>query len=107
MTERMDFLRFLVSQRPDTILRPEHIQLLWECLVNNAFYERERDMFFIWCTEVLQAARRMHQMRPCTAKVLDDEKDFFSDDCLELIFFDRMLKLDVRFFTDSIYTCFE
>ena len=45
-------------------------------------------------------------MRPCTPK-LDDEKDFFSDDCLELIFFDRMLKLDVRFFTDSIYTCFE
>ena len=64
MTERLDFLRFLVSQRPDDILRPEHIQLLWECLVNNAFYERERDMFFVWCTEVLQAARRMQYMRP-------------------------------------------
>ena len=31
--------------------------------------------------------------------------NFFS--CLELLFFDTLLKLDFRFFTESIYKCFE
>ena len=39
--------------------------------------------------------------------MFDDSNDFFSDDCLELIFFDTLLKLDFRFFTDAIYGCFE
>jgi hypothetical protein len=39
--------------------------------------------------------------------VFDEKQDFFSDDCLELLFFDTLLKLDFRFFTDAIYKCFE
>jgi len=29
---------------------------MWEILVQNAFYEKERDLFFSWITEVLKAA---------------------------------------------------
>jgi hypothetical protein len=43
MVERLDFLRFIVVQNPQTLLKASHIQILWESLVTNAFYERERD----------------------------------------------------------------
>ena len=58
MTERLDFLRFLVAQSPESMLKPQQIQIMWECLVSNAYYEKERDMFFGWCSEILLAARR-------------------------------------------------
>ena len=79
---------------------------MWECLVSNAYYEKERDMFFGWCTEILLAARRKQNARQSNG-FFEDSNDFFSDDCLELLFFDTLLKLDCRFFTESIYTCFE
>ena len=58
MSERLDFLRFLVAQSPESLLKPEQITIMWECLVSNAYYEKERDMFFGWCTDILLAARR-------------------------------------------------
>jgi hypothetical protein len=33
--------------------------------------------------------------------------EFFSEDCLELIFFETLLKLDFKYFTPAIYECFE
>jgi hypothetical protein len=106
MSERIDFLKFLVSQSPEQMLKQQQIQLLWECLCNNAFYERERDMFFNWCSSVLSAAKSKQNTKQQSG-MFDGSEDFFSDDCLELIFFDTMLKLDFRFFTDAIYSCFE
>ena len=106
MSERLDFLRFLVTQSPETLLKPQQIQIMWECLVSNAYFEKERDAFFEWCTEVLQAARRKQNARQSNG-VFDENNDFFSDDCLELLFFDTLLKLDFRFFTEAIYGCFE
>ena len=79
---------------------------MWECLVSNAYYEKERDMFFGWCTEILLAARKKQNARQSNG-FFEDSNDFFSDDCLELLFFDTLLKLDFRFFTESIYACFE
>lgn len=38
---------------------------------------------------------------------LDNMFAFFSEDCLELVFFETMLKLDFRFFTTAIFECFE
>jgi len=58
MLERLDFLRFIVMQNPQTLLKAKQIQVLWESLVTNAFYEKERDQFFIWCTDVLKAATK-------------------------------------------------
>ena len=58
MLERLDFLRFIVTQNPQTLLKQSQIQVLWESLVTNAFYEKERDQFFIWCTDVLKAATK-------------------------------------------------
>ena len=74
--------------------------------MSNAFYERERDMFFMWCTDVLTAAKKKQNAR-YSSGAFDDKSDFFSDDCLELLFFDTLLKLDFRFFTEAIYKCFE
>lgn len=79
---------------------------MWECLVSNAYYEKERDMFFGWCTDILLAARKKQNARQSNG-YFDDSNDFFSDDCLELLFFDTLLKLDFRFFTEAIYGCFE
>ena len=31
----------------------------------------------------------------------------FKDDCLEMLFFDTLLKLDFRYITDVMYECFE
>lgn len=106
MNERLDFLRFLVAQSPESMLKPRSIQIMWECLVSNAYYEKERDMFFVWCTEILTAARKKQSARQSNG-IFDENNDFFSDDCLELIFFDTLLKLDFRFFTEAIYSCFE
>jgi hypothetical protein len=53
MLERLNFLRDLITQSPEHLLKPRQIQVLWECLVNNAFDERERDHFFTWCLQVL------------------------------------------------------
>ena len=63
-------------------------------------------MFFIWCTDVLSAAKKKQNAR-YSSGAFDDKSDFFSDDCLELLFFDTLLKLDFRFFTEAIYKCFE
>lgn len=79
---------------------------MWECLVSNAYYEKERDMFFGWCTDILLAARRKQNAKQSNG-IFEDSNDFFSDDCLELLFFDTLLKLDFRFFTEAIYECFE
>jgi hypothetical protein len=80
------------------------LQVLWECLVSNAFYERERDQFFTWCLDVLNKTRTINT----ASKKKDDELfAFFSEDCLELIFFETMLKLDFSHFTPAIYECFE
>lgn len=79
---------------------------MWECLVSNAYYEKERDMFFGWCTDILLAARRKQNARQSNG-IFEESNDFFSDDCLELLFFDTLLKLDFRFFTQAIYDCFE
>jgi hypothetical protein len=75
MTERLDFLRFLVAQSPEMMLKPEQIQIMWECLVSNAYYEKERDMFFFWCTEILMAARKKQSARQSNG-VFDENKDF-------------------------------
>ena len=63
-------------------------------------------MFFIWCTDVLSAAKKKQNAKHSNGN-FDEKDDFFSDDCLELLFFDTLLKLDFRIFTDSIYKCFE
>jgi hypothetical protein len=31
----------------------------------------------------------------------------FNDDCLEMLFFDTLLKLDFRYITETMYECFE
>jgi len=77
---------------------------VWECLVINAFYEKERDQFFNWCTQVLKMALTLP-----SAKDLDQigSASIFNDDCLELIYFDTLLKLDFRFITETMYECYE
>jgi hypothetical protein len=65
----------------------------------NAFYEKERDQFFSWCTAILKSAQAM----PSNVEAIG----IFKDDCLEMLFFDTLLKLDFRFITETMYECFE
>lgn len=63
---------------------------------------------------MLKAAQKKQQVlfqsgkydRP-TEECVADFEDVFNDDCLELIFFEKLLKLDFRHFTNAIYSCFE
>ncbi len=99
------------------MVKYSQIQVLWESLVSNAFYEKERDQFFVWCHEVLKIAQKKQQLQFQSGKYdekhkdgeesIDDLEDVFSEDCLELIFFETLLKLDFRHFTPAIYNCFE
>lgn len=62
MNQRLDFLKFLTKQSNCKTLKSQQINVLWECLVVNAFSEEERDQFFIFCTEVLNAVQ-IHQYK--------------------------------------------
>ncbi|CDW85633.1 ubiquitin carboxyl-terminal hydrolase family protein [Stylonychia lemnae] len=103
MQHRLDFLKFYIGSCPQ-ILKPQQIQIVWECLVINAFYEKERDQFFNWCTQILKSAQSL-----TSYKDLDTlgSSSIFNDDCLEMLFFDTLLKLDFRYITETMYECFE
>ena len=34
-------------------------------------------------------------------------ESIFNDDCMELLFFETLLKLDFRYITEVMYECFE
>ena len=57
MTKRLDFLKFLTKSANCKTLKDSQINVLWECLVVNAFNEDERDQFFVFCTEVLNTVQ--------------------------------------------------
>lgn len=53
MGKRLNFLKFLTTGSDCKTLKESQINILWECLVVNAFNEDERDQFFTMCTEIL------------------------------------------------------
>jgi hypothetical protein len=87
-------------------------------LVVNAFNEDERDQFFVFCTEVLNA-KQMSDYREAQARYQNGAADLagdllFEDDCFEMIFFEILLRLDYKTseagnsgFTTKMYQCFE
>ena len=88
------------------LLTLEHINILWECLVINAFNETERDNFFSLCSELLSTSQ-LHEVRKMLQQTRQDERAgssdneaaddlLFSEDTFELIFFEILLKLDFK-----------
>ena len=75
--------------------------------MQNAFYEKERDLYFTWCTDVLKAAqtRQNQNLLKAGYDLLEDDS-VFVDDCLEGLFFETLLKLDYKSFTAAMLTCF-
>ena len=112
MCERLDFLKFLTAGSHCKTLKDSQINILWECLVINAFNEDERDQFFVYCTEILNAAQ-IHQFK--TRNAANEAGDvLFEEDSLEMIFFEILLRLDYKSsevsgssFTTKMYQCFE
>lgn len=110
MTERLDFIKFIIAQNPQTLFKTSQVEVLWESLVTNAFYEKERDQFFNLISDILKAASKKQAVHFQSGKYDKPEADYeevFNEDCLEMIFFDRLLKLDFRHFTLAILNCFE
>jgi mRNA deadenylase 3'-5' endonuclease subunit Ccr4 len=62
MTRRLEFLKFLTKGALCKTLKNAQINVLWECLVVNAFNEDERDQFFVFCTEILNSVQA-HQFK--------------------------------------------
>jgi hypothetical protein len=92
MDARLNFIFFLF-QSGQGVLKEMHIGIMWECLVVYAFYEPERDSFFDLMAELLKNSKADDQM--------------FEDDPMDSFFFDTLLKLDFRFISEQMYTCFE
>ena len=108
MNQRLDFLKFLTKQSNCKTLTNQQINVLWECLVVNAFSEEERDQFFIFCTEVVNAVQiHQHKLQQEALKansanaaaaqdsILAGEL-LFDEDTLEMIFFEILLRLDFK-----------
>jgi hypothetical protein len=107
MNQRLEFLKFLTKQSNCKTLTNQQINVLWECLVVNAFSEEERDQFFIFCTEVLNAVQ-VHQYKVQQQSLKNSRSHaaaqesylagelLFDEDTLEMIFFEILLRLDFR-----------
>lgn len=106
MGKRLEFIQFLTKTSKCKTLKESQINILWECLVVNAFSEDERDQFFMFCTEILTAVQ-VHQFkmqqkakRAKENQGADGERFagelLFEDDCLEMIFFEILLRLDFK-----------
>lgn len=129
MTRRLDFFLYLHKHSNAKLLTLEHINILWECLVINAFNEQERDNFFSLCSELL-ATSQLHEVKKMIQQTRQDghaagssdneaaDDLLFSEDTFELIFFEILLKLDYKgsdangsggaaIFTPNMYQCFE
>jgi len=95
MAQRLEFLKFLITSA-EGMLKTKHIQILWECLFIHSYYDGERDAFFSWCIDLLKAMQNSTY-----------NSGIFNDDCMEMLFFDLLLKLDFRYISEAIYDCFE
>ena len=58
MNQRIDFFKFLTKNSQCKTLKAPQINILWECLVVNAFNEEERDLFFILCSDLLSTVQQ-------------------------------------------------
>ena len=121
MGKRLSFLKFLTTGSDCKTLKESQINILWECLVVNAFNEDERDQFFIMCTEILNTVQ-IYQYKASNGPAKENQRAedhfagelLFDEDCLEMIFFEILLRLDYKSstasgncFTSKMYQCFE
>jgi hypothetical protein len=82
--------------------------------VVNAFCEEERDLFFIFCTDVLTQIL-VHEYRVSKQRMQNQAGELlFDEDTLEMIFFEILLRLDFsgevesgNNFSKEMYLCFE
>ena len=118
-------MKFLTKGSLCKTLKNAQINVLWECLVVNAFNEDERDQFFVFCTEILNSVQahqfKMEQQARNNVGSRGQapfgdhlaEELLFDEDCLEMIFFEILLRLDYKSgeggsgFTPKMYQCFE
>lgn len=96
MIERLSFFTFITTKADCKTLKNWQINILWNCLVVNAFNELERDQFFLFCTHALSAL----QSYTHAAKfyVVDNQAGglLFEEDTFEMIFFEILLRLDFK-----------
>ena len=83
---------------------------MWQCIVINSLSTKERDIFF----STLNSIVKTYLTAPPTSVPIDDITDevqlggnIFTDDCMDLLFFEYLLRLDYRNITETIYECFE
>ena len=94
LVKRIDFLMYLHRNSQTKLLTVDQVNILWECLVVNAFNEAERDQFFAMLHELLA----IHMV--AEARGLSDFKEeaaddlLFSEDTFELVFFEVILRVD-------------
>ena len=54
LKERLDFVQFLICNCSLDI-KCEHLTVMWDCLVVNAFTDHEKDLFFSWLSSIIDS----------------------------------------------------
>jgi hypothetical protein len=99
LQDRLEFLKFIIKNS-DSKIKPVHLKIIWQCLVENSFHEDESSQFFSWCTHILNT-QTSHQNTSKEGIVLLD------DECIEMLFFDTLLCLDFSSITSVAYDSFQ
>lgn len=99
VSERLEFLKYILKNG-DEIIKPIHLKILWECHIESSFHEKERAIFFEWCSSIIK-------IQAGYANTRKESVTIFDDDTIELIFFESLLCLDFSTLPEEAYDCFE
>ncbi len=102
LRQRLNFLLYLFGQG-DTTLKQRHVQMLWDSLVVFGFSDTEKNEFFHFFASLLQGA----PTNSTGIRGIVTLPASLSQETVDLLYYDTLLRLDFKTITPSMYSCFE